>query len=104
MAVRDGSGRRLEAAGWRLFHTPPRWICATGCLQSAVSGLQPAVIAADAGKAVFEVTAVEELVDDLRDDGPQEAVTTGWRLEAGDRSRIIQAMLTYSLRSSVSSL
>ena len=33
-----------------------------------------AVIAAHAGKAAFEVTAVEELVDHLRDDGAQEAV------------------------------
>lgn len=33
-----------------------------------------AVVAAHAGEAVFEVAAVEELVDDLRDDGAQEAV------------------------------
>ncbi len=33
-----------------------------------------AVIAADPGKAAFQVAAVEELVDDFRDDGSQEAV------------------------------
>ena len=33
-----------------------------------------AVIAAHAGEAAFEVAAVEELVDDLRDDRAQEAV------------------------------
>jgi hypothetical protein len=33
-----------------------------------------AVVAAHASEAVFEVSAVEELVDDLRDDGAQEAV------------------------------
>jgi hypothetical protein len=34
----------------------------------------PALIAADAGKATFQIATVEELVDDLRDDGAQEAV------------------------------
>ena len=34
-----------------------------------------AVVAAHAGEALCEVTAVEELVYDLGDDGPQVAVT-----------------------------
>ena len=34
---------------------------------------EAAVVAADAGEAAFEVAAVEELVDDLRDDGAQGA-------------------------------
>ena len=33
-----------------------------------------AMIAPDSGESAFEVAAVEELVDDLWDDGPQEAV------------------------------
>jgi len=33
-----------------------------------------AVFTPNAGEAAFEITAVEELVDDLRDNGPQEAV------------------------------
>jgi hypothetical protein len=33
-----------------------------------------AVVAAHAGEAALQVAAIEELVDDLRDDGAQEAV------------------------------
>jgi hypothetical protein len=47
-----------------------------------------AVIAAHAGEAVLEVAAVQELVDDLRDDGAQEAVAGLVALLVGSQKRI----------------
>ena len=47
-----------------------------------------AVVAAHAGEAVFEVAAVQELVDDFRDDRAQEAVAGLIALLVGLQERV----------------
>jgi hypothetical protein len=47
-----------------------------------------AVIAAHAGEAAFEVAAVQELVDHLRDDRAQEAVARLVALLVGSQKRV----------------
>jgi hypothetical protein len=62
----EGQNQRLlqeKASRWSFWH--PSW----------PSGLRrDRVVAADAGEAVFQVPAVQELVHHLGDDGPQVAV------------------------------
>jgi hypothetical protein len=76
MPVRDGKEDRL---GQERPEELDLLLVAGGAEPAPLAGerqqvLVLAVVAAHASKAVFEVTAVEELVDDLRDAGAQEAV------------------------------
>ena len=76
MAVRDGEQDRL---GQQRAEELDLLLVAGGAEPAPLAGerqqvLVLAVIAADAGEPALEVAAVEELVDDLRDDGAQEAV------------------------------
>ena len=47
-----------------------------------------ALVAAHAGEAAFEIAAVEELVDDLRDNGAQKAVAGLVALHVHDQERV----------------